>query len=109
MSLEDVRSIASLGADSTASDHCDSRSLDRAQRDRAQRDPGLVEDQSQTQDGIVLDHIATLSLERFNPRDFKGRFSKIQSKSRKRTRIIRGRGRHPRDPSFLLLVVLFGE
>lgn len=84
MSLEDVGSTTSLGAESNTSDPCDSHSLSQSQ------DKDL-ENQSQGQDGVVLDRIASLSMDMFDPSDFTGRFTKIQSRSRKRTRIIRGR------------------
>lgn len=86
MSLEDVRSTASLGAESGASDPCDGQSQSQGQ------DQDL-ENQSHGQDGIVLERIASLSLDMFDPSDFTGRFTKFQSRSRKRTRIIRGRYR----------------
>ncbi|XP_042286111.1 protein furry homolog isoform X1 [Thunnus albacares] len=82
MSLEDVRSTASFGAESIASDHADGHSLNQSQ------DQDL-ENQSQGQDKIVLERIASLSLDMFDPSDFTGRFTKIQPRSRKRTRIIR--------------------
>ncbi|KAF7654968.1 hypothetical protein LDENG_00062650 [Lucifuga dentata] len=88
MSLEDVRSTVSLGAESSASDHCDGLSLSQGP-DQDQKDHS----HSQAQDGIVMERIASLSLDMFEPSDFKGRFTKIQSRSRKRTRIIRGRCR----------------
>lgn len=84
MSLEDVRSTASFGAESTASEHTNGHSRNHSQ------DQDL-ENQSQGQERIVLDHIASLSLDMFDPSDFTGRFTKIQPKSRKRTKIIRGR------------------
>lgn len=84
MSLEDVRSTASFGAESVASDHADGQTLNQSQ------DQDL-ENQSQGQDRIVLERIASLSLDMFDPSDFTGRFTKIQSRSRKRTRIIGGR------------------
>lgn len=87
MSLEDVGSTTSLVAESVTSDHCDGHSLKQSQ------DQDL-ENQSQGQDGIVLERIASLSLDMFEPSDFTGRFTKIQSRSRKRTRIIGGRSRH---------------
>lgn len=90
MSLEDVISIASLGAGSGSSDHCNSQGQDQ--------DP---ENQSLGQDGIFLERIASLSVDMFDPSDFTGRFTKIQSKSRKRTRIIRGRYQGDWDPLFL--------
>ena len=76
MSLEDVRSLSTLGSQT---------GIDQTQ------DPHQDQNRSQDhdQDGIVLDRIASLSVDMFVPSDFKGRFSKIQS--RKRTRIIRGR------------------
>lgn len=82
MSQEDVKSVVSPGADSSASDHCNGHCQDQ--------DP---ENESQGQDGIVLERIASLSLDMFDPSDFTGRFTKIQSRSRKRTKIIRGRCR----------------
>lgn len=86
MSLEDVRSTTSLVAASSTSNHCNGHSLIQGQ------DQDL-ENQSQGQDGIVLERIASLSLDMFDPSDFTGRFTKIQSRSRKRTRIIGGRCR----------------
>ncbi|AWO99932.1 putative protein furry -like [Scophthalmus maximus] len=83
MSLEDVRSTNSLGAESGASDPCDGQSLSHGQDQD-------VENQSQGQDGIFLERMASLSMDMFEPSDFTGRFSKIQSRSRKRMRIIGG-------------------
>lgn len=85
MSQEDV-TCSSLGAESCASASCDGQTLSQGQDQD-------VENQNQGQDGIVLDRIATLSLDMFDPSDFTGRFSKIQSKSRKRKGIIGGRCR----------------
>lgn len=81
MSQEDVKYTVSPGAD--ASGHCNGHSLSQC------KDHG-PESESQGQDGIVLDRIASLSLDMFNPSDFTGRFTKIQPRSRKRTKIIRG-------------------
>ena len=86
MSLEDVRSTNSLGVESGASDHFDGKSLSQGQ----DRD---LENHSQGQDGIFLEHIASLSMDMFDPSDFTGRFSKIQCRSRKRTRILGAGGR----------------
>lgn len=87
MSLEDVRkSTTSLVAESCNSDHCNGHS---AVRDEDQ-DLDL-DQQNQGQDGIVLERIASLSLDMFEPSDFTGRFTKIQQRSKKRTRIFRGR------------------
>lgn len=86
MSLEDVGSTTSLTAESIASDHCDGHSLSQGQEQDQ-------ENQCQGQDAIVLERIASLSLDMFDPSDFTGRFTKIQSRSRKRTRIIGGRCR----------------
>uniref|UniRef100_A0A3Q1IQT3 Furry homolog b (Drosophila) n=1 Tax=Anabas testudineus TaxID=64144 RepID=A0A3Q1IQT3_ANATE len=80
MSQEDVKYTVSPGAD--ASGHCNGHSLSQC------KDHG-PESESQGQDGIVLDRIASLSLDMFNPSDFTGRFTKIQPRSRKRTKIIR--------------------
>ncbi|TNN54722.1 hypothetical protein EYF80_035065 [Liparis tanakae] len=80
MSLEDVGSTASLGAESNTSDHYDGHRLSPGQ------DQDL-DNHSQGQDGIVMERIAALSLDMFEPSDFTGRFTKIQSKFRKRTRI----------------------
>lgn len=88
MSLEDVRrSATSLVAESCNSDHCNGHSA-------AQDEEQDLEQQKQGQDGIVLERIASLSLDMFEPSDFTGRFTKIQQRSRKRTRIIRGRYLH---------------
>lgn len=80
MSLEDVKSTTSLGAESSASDHCNGHCLNQHQ------DHGV--NQSEGQDEIVLDRIASLSVDKFDPSDFTGRFSKIQLRSRKRRGII---------------------
>lgn len=80
MSLEDVKSTTSLGAESSASDHCNGHCLNQHQ------DHGV--NQSEGQDGIVLDRIASLSVDKFDPSDFTGRFSKIQLRSKKRRGII---------------------
>lgn len=80
MSLEDVKSTTSLGAESSASDHCNGHCLNQNQ------DQGV--NQSDGQDGIVLDRIASLSVDKFDPSDFTGRFSKIQLRSKKRRGII---------------------
>lgn len=85
MSVEDVRrSTTSLVAESCNSDHCNGRSV-------VQDDDQDLEQEKQGQDGIVLERIASLSLDMFEPSDFTGRFTKIQQRSRKRTRIIRGK------------------
>ncbi|XP_030217243.1 protein furry homolog isoform X3 [Gadus morhua] len=73
MSQEDVKSTHSSSSDQQADD--------------ADLDP--PGGQSFGQDSVVLEHIATLSLDTFEPGDFKGRFTKVQSKSRKRCNIIR--------------------
>lgn len=96
MSLEDVGSTTSLTAESIASDHCDGHSLSQGQEQDQ-------ESQCQGQDGIVLERIASLSLDMFDPSDFTGRFTKIQSRSRKRTRIIGGRCRQALEVFFFLL------
>lgn len=83
MSQEDVRNTAGLLAESSAASECSGPSVRQAQ------DQGL-ERQSQGQDGIVLERIASLSMDMFEPSDFTGRFSKIQSRSRKRSRILGG-------------------
>ena len=95
MSLEDVRSsTTSLGAESGTSDHCDGHSQSQGQDQE-------LENHSQGQDGIVLERIASLSLDMFDPSDFTGRFTKIQSRSRKRTRILGGGCRQAWDLLFL--------
>lgn len=53
-----------------------------------------LEKQGHGQDGIVLERIASLPLHMFEASDFTGRFSKIQSRSRKRSRILGGRRKH---------------
>lgn len=83
MSQEDVRSAAGLPARSSASSECIGPSTMQAQDQYLER-------QSQGQDGIVLERIASLSMDMFEPSDFTGRFSKIQSRSRKRSRILGG-------------------
>lgn len=82
--MEDVRSTTSLVAESGGSNHCNGHSVIQDQG----RD---LDNQDQGQDGIVLERMASLSLDMFDPSDFTGRFTKIQQRSRKRTRIIRGR------------------
>ncbi|CAL8401259.1 unnamed protein product [Boreogadus saida] len=74
MSQEDVKSTHSGSSDQQADD--------------ADLDPPPG-GQGFGQDSVVLEHIATLSLDTFEPGDFKGRFTKVQSKSRKRCNIIR--------------------
>lgn len=97
MSQEDVRSAASLVAESSASNHCNGHSLIQGQdRELEGQSPG----QSPGQDGIVLERFASLSLDMFDPSDFTGRFTKVQSRSRKRTRIIGGRCRRAWGFSF---------
>lgn len=93
MSQEDVRSTTSLVADSSPANRCNGHPLIQGQ------DQDL-EGQSQGQDGIVLERIASLSLDMFEPSDFTGRFTKVQSRSRKRTRIIGGRCRRARGFGF---------
>lgn len=82
--MEDVRSTTSLVAESGGSNHCNGHSVIQ-DHDRD------LDNQNQGQDGIVLERMASLSLDMFDPSDFTGRFTKIQQRSRKRTRIIRGR------------------
>ncbi|XP_049599048.1 protein furry homolog isoform X7 [Syngnathus scovelli] len=86
MSLEDFRSIAGLVAESRTSDYGDSLSL-KSQSPSLDRDS---DDQSQSQDGIVMERIASLPLplHMYDPVDFVGRFPKFQSRSRRRTRLI---------------------
>ncbi|XP_061557909.1 protein furry homolog isoform X2 [Phycodurus eques] len=88
MSMEDFGSIASLGAESGISDYGDSLSM-RSQSQSPDQDQDLF-DSSQGLDGIVMERIASLPLplHMYDPIDFIGRFSKFQSRSRKRTRII---------------------
>nr|XP_061786926.1 protein furry homolog [Nerophis lumbriciformis] len=82
MSLQDFGSIASLGAESCTSDYGDSLSLSQSQdQDLDNWHPG--------QDGMVMEHLASVPLNMYDRSDFIGRFSKFQSRSRKRTRILR--------------------
>ncbi|KAF3840941.1 hypothetical protein F7725_006803, partial [Dissostichus mawsoni] len=83
MSLEDVGSTTSLGAESITSDHCNGHSLSRGQ------DQDL-DHQSQGQDGVVMERFASLSLDMYDASDFIGRFTKVQSRYKKRTRICGG-------------------
>lgn len=83
MSQEDVRNAAGQLAESSASSECNGPC---GTQDRTQD----LERQSQGQGGIVLHRIASLSIDMFEPSDFTGRFSKIQSRSRKRSRILGG-------------------
>lgn len=100
MSLEDMRrSTTSLVAESCKSDHCNGHSV---ARDEDQD----LDQQNQGQDGIVLDRIATLSLDMFEPSDFTGRFTKIQQRSRKRTRIFRGRYRNGLILLIIMIIIL---
>lgn len=102
MSLEDVKSTTSLGAESSASDHCNGHCLNQHQ------DHGV--NQSEGQDEIVLDRIASLSVDKFDPSDFTGRFSKIQLRSRKRRGIInRGMWRLALQMLCVLGVFLFSS
>ncbi|KAK5887632.1 hypothetical protein CesoFtcFv8_016222 [Champsocephalus esox] len=87
MSLEDVGSTTSLGADRITSDHCNGHSLSQGQ------DQDL-DHQNQGQDGVVMERFASLSLDMFDASDFIGRFTKVQSRYKKRTRICGGRCRH---------------
>lgn len=80
MSLEDVRSTASLGAENGSLHHGDDAPPCQGQ----DRD---VENKER----ILLDRIASLSLDTYDASAFTGRFTKIQSRSRKRTRILEGR------------------
>lgn len=86
MSREDIRSTNSPVPESITSKDCNGHSLIQDQ----DQDQDL-DNKSQSQDGIVLERIASLSLDMFDPSDFMGRFTKIQSRSRKRRRIIGGR------------------
>lgn len=83
MSQEDVRNTAGLLAESSPSSECNGPSATQAQDQ-------VLERQSPGQDGVVLERIASLSMDMFEPSDFTGRFSKIQSRSRKRSRILGG-------------------
>lgn len=83
MSQEDVRNAAGLLANGSSSCGCNGPPATQAQ------DQDL-ESRGQGQDGIVLERIASLSMDMFEPSDFTGRFSKIQSRSRKRSRILGG-------------------
>ncbi|KAM9333736.1 protein furry homolog isoform 1-T1 [Pholidichthys leucotaenia] len=83
MSLEELKSASSLGPECDASDHHCNGHAENQNQDQD------LENHSQGQDVIVLDRIASLSLDMFEPSDFTGRFTKIQSRSRKRTRLHR--------------------
>lgn len=85
MSLEDVGSTMSLGTESGTSDHCNGSLSQGQDQDQDYHSHG--------QDGIVMERIASLTLDMFEPSAFMGRFTKIQSRSRKRTRIFGGRCR----------------
>lgn len=74
MSLEDVKSTPGLGAKNGASDHCNGHCQNQGQ--------AHGESQNEGQDWIVLERIASLSVEKFEPSDFTGRFTKLQSKKR---------------------------
>uniref|UniRef100_A0AAZ3PWP9 Furry homolog b (Drosophila) n=1 Tax=Oncorhynchus tshawytscha TaxID=74940 RepID=A0AAZ3PWP9_ONCTS len=89
MSQEDGRSVGSAGsagADSE-SDHNEHQTTIQNQtygQDQDQDPDQVLEDVI-----VVLDRIASLSVDMFEPSDFKGRFTKIKSRSRKKTQIIR--------------------
>lgn len=68
MSQEDVRSIHSGSSDQHADD-----GLDPDQ----DQDPECQSHSSFGHDSVVLEHIATLPIDMFEPRHFKGRFTKI--------------------------------
>lgn len=102
MSQEDVRNSAGLlaesrawpggsGAPETQGQHQDPETQGQHQDLETQGQD--LETQGHGQDGIVLERIASLPLDMFEPSDFTGRFSKIQSRSRKRSRILGGRHR----------------
>lgn len=84
MSQEEIRRTASHGALSGTSDHGSSLSLCHSQDQD-------MESKSQGHDSIVLERIASLSLDSYDPSAFTGRFTKIQPRSRKRTTIIGSR------------------
>lgn len=97
MSQEDGRSVGSAGSAGGAgsagpdseSDHNDHQTTIQNQtygQDQDQDPDQVLEDVI-----VVLDRIASLSVDMFEPSDFKGRFTKIKSKSRMKTQIIRGR------------------
>ncbi|XP_070990449.1 protein furry homolog [Oncorhynchus clarkii lewisi] len=89
MSQEDGRSVGSAGsagADSE-SDHNEHQTTIQNQtygQDQDQDPDQVLEDVI-----VVLDRMASLSVDMFEPSDFKGRFTKIKSRSRKKTQIIR--------------------
>ncbi|XP_057676660.1 protein furry homolog isoform X3 [Corythoichthys intestinalis] len=92
MSLEDFGSVASLVAESGISDYGDNLSL-RSQNQSLDQDQDQdqdLDDQNLCQDGIVMERIASLPLplHMYDPIDFNGRFSKFQSRSKRRTRLI---------------------
>lgn len=84
MSQEDVRNTTGLLAESRASSECRGPYATQGHHQD-------LEKQSHGKDGIVLQRIASLPVDMFEPSDFTGRFSKIQSRSRKRSRILGGR------------------
>ncbi|XP_045546149.1 protein furry homolog isoform X10 [Salmo salar] len=95
MSQEDGRSVGSAGSAGGAgsagpdseSDHNDHQTTIQNQtygQDQDQDPDQVLEDVI-----VVLDRIASLSVDMFEPSDFKGRFTKIKSKSRMKTQIIR--------------------
>ncbi|KAJ7997448.1 hypothetical protein DPEC_G00229110 [Dallia pectoralis] len=87
MSQEDaqsVRSSGSTGVDSE-SEHGDPQTTVQDREPDHDGDP-----QSPAEDQVVLDRIASLSVDMFEPSDFMGRFTKIKSKSRKKTKIFTG-------------------
>ncbi|XP_034149145.1 protein furry homolog isoform X1 [Esox lucius] len=94
MSQEDMRSAKSLGntgADS-GSGHGDPQTNVQAQTQDPDRDLETDQDvapQSPIEDIVVLDRIASLSVDMFEPSDFMGRFTKIKSRSRKKTQIFK--------------------
>lgn len=85
MSREDVRNH--FLAESSVSSECNGSPATPGQDQDAEKP-------KQGQDGIVMERIASLSMDMFEPSDFTGRFSKIQSRSRKRSRILGGRRKY---------------
>lgn len=97
MSLEDGRSSGSVEAESAASDqNPDHNQVQNHVPNRSpSRGTGLEQccRKSPKEDEIVLHRIASMSsLDSFDPSDFTGRFTKFQSRSKKRSRIIGGKG-----------------
>ncbi|KAL0994847.1 hypothetical protein UPYG_G00128010 [Umbra pygmaea] len=88
MSQDDMQSFEATGADSGLEHNGTCPVPTRVQDQELEPNQG-VELHSPIEDIVVLDRMASLSVDMFEPSDFRGRFTKIKSRYRKKTQIFR--------------------